>query len=99
VSALTKSEIGRAVTALRELSEIIERLEKSTWPESQNDVLRKADGLHPRASAVLGGDDIAKTVLAKLADANARLDRLGAARDLDSQHAPRKTVAYETRGQ
>ena len=40
--SLTKAEIGRAVTAVRELSEIIERIEKATWPETQNDVFERA---------------------------------------------------------
>jgi hypothetical protein len=91
MTILTKAEIGRAVTAIRELSDIIERLEKSTWPlSSQNDVLRKADGLHPRASR---SDDAATKALATLADAERRVARLEAAKDLDAQHAPRKTAS------
>jgi len=92
MSALTKTEISRAVTAIRDLAEIIERIEKASWPETQNDVLRKADGLHPRASAsqllakrvaeaetiAKRQDDMASALLAQLADLNASLDRLEA---------------------
>jgi hypothetical protein len=89
MNALTKTEIGRAVTAIRDLAEIIERLEKSTWPESQSDVLRKADLIdEPRAS----GNDIVKAALAALADPERRLDKLEAGRDLDAQ-SPRKTYS------
>lgn len=75
MSALSKAEIGRAVIAIRELSDIIERLEKATWPlSSQSDVLRKSDLIDasPRAS----GDDIAKRALDHIADLNARIDAL-----------------------
>jgi hypothetical protein len=83
VSAITKAEIGRAVAAIRELSDVIERLEKSTWPlSSQNDVLRKADGLHPRASR---SDDVSAKALATLAAAERRVVQLEASRDCDAQ--------------
>jgi hypothetical protein len=76
MTILTKAEIGRAVTALRDLTDIIERLEKSTWPlSSQDDVLRKADGLHPRPSR---SDDASAKALAALDDAAKRLDCLDA---------------------
>jgi hypothetical protein len=87
MSALTKAEIGRAVTALRELSDIIERLEKATWPESQSDVLRKtdlADETRPRASI---DDALRKRAIDTLADLERRAAVLEAARDLDDQHA------------
>ena len=45
---LTKSEIAKAVEAVRNLADIIERLEKATWPESQSDVLRKIDHAQPK---------------------------------------------------
>jgi hypothetical protein len=92
--SLTKAEIGRAVAAVRELSDLIERLEKASWPETQNDVLRKSDlldgALPPRASR--SDDATAKAALAALADAQRRLDKLEAGRDMDSQ-SPRKTYS------
>jgi hypothetical protein len=81
---LTKSEIAKAVEAVRNLADIIERLEKATWPESQSDVLRKIDHAQPK-------DDPSAEALAKLADAERRLERIEAARDYEAQHAPRKT--------
>jgi hypothetical protein len=80
---LSKSEIAKAVEAIRSLSDVIERLEKATWPESQSDVVRKADLAEPK-------DDIAKRALAILDDAKRRIERLEAQRDLDAQ-TPRKT--------
>jgi hypothetical protein len=84
---LTKTEIAKAVEAIRSLSDVIEKLHKSTWPDTaDSDVLRKADLDPPRASE----DDVAKRGLEMLADAERRLARLEAARDLDAQ-TPRKT--------
>jgi hypothetical protein len=86
VSALTKSEISRAVTALRELSDIIEKLHKSTWPASDSDILRKLDSAlidEPRASA--------KAATAALEDLERRTAALEGARDLDAQFT-RKTA-------
>jgi hypothetical protein len=83
---LTKSEIAKAVEAIRSLSDVIERLEKATWPESQSDVLRKSDLAEPK-------DDVASRALALLAEAEKRMERLEASRDLAEQYAPRKTYA------
>jgi hypothetical protein len=91
--SLTKSEIATAVEAIRSLSDLIERLEKATWPETQNDVLRKADLLDH------SDDAITKRGLDALADLERRTARIEAQRDMDSQHATRKTVTYEIRGQ
>jgi hypothetical protein len=82
---ITKNEIAKAVEAIRSLSDIIERLEKSTWPESQSDVLRKSDLAEPK-------DDVASRALALLAEAEKRMERLEASRDLAEQYAPRKTM-------
>jgi hypothetical protein len=82
---LTKSEIAKAVEAIRSLSDVIERLEKATWPESQSDVLRKSDLAEPK-------DDVASRALALLAEAEKRMERLEASRDLAEQYAPRKTM-------
>jgi hypothetical protein len=94
VSALTKSEIGRAVTAIRELSDLIERLEKASWPEAHSDVLRKADlaDVQPRAST----DDVAKRGLDALADLERRFADLKAA-DASREEALtiRKTYTIE----
>ena len=92
MTVLSKAEIGRAVTALRELSDIIERLEKATWPESQSDVLRKtdlADETRPRAST---DDALRKRVLDTLTDLEQRAAVLEAGRDLDDQHARKYTI-------
>jgi hypothetical protein len=88
MTALTKSEIGRAVTALRELTDIIERLEKATWPESQSDVLRKALA-EPKA-------DPSAAALALLADLTRQVDELTAA---DASRAANEAVrkTYTTR--
>jgi hypothetical protein len=91
VSALTKTEIGRAVTAIRELSEIIERLHKATWPEEAGDIIRKSDLLDhlPRASQSV---DVSIKALVALESLNRRLDKLEAGRDIDAQ-TPRKTYS------
>jgi hypothetical protein len=80
---LTKTEIAKAVEAIRALTDVIERLEKATWPESQSDVLRKL--AEPK-------EDAAALALAILADAERRIERLEASRDLDAQ-MPHKTWA------
>lgn len=88
--SLTKAEIGRAVTAVRELSEIIERIEKATWPETQNDVLRKSDLLdaEPRAST----DDVAKRALDMLGDLERKVaDLKGADASREEALTMRKT--------
>jgi hypothetical protein len=69
---LSKSEIAKAVEAIRSLSDIIERLEKATWPESQSDVLRKADLVEANA-------DPSAAALAALADLTRRVADLHAA--------------------
>jgi hypothetical protein len=84
---LTKSEIAKAVEAVRNLADIIQRLEKATWPESQSDVLRKADLVEPK-------DDPSAEALAKLADAERRIERLEAERDYETQFAA-KPRRYE----
>jgi hypothetical protein len=88
MSALTKADIGRAVTALRELSEIIERLEKATWPESQSDVLRKLDDM-PRAST---DDALRKRAIDALADLERRAAVLEAGRDLADKPARKYSI-------
>jgi hypothetical protein len=71
MTALTTSDIGRAVDAIRELSDVIEKLHKSTWPdEDRNDILRKADLADDQPRAVV--DD----TVAKLRDGIARQDAL-----------------------
>jgi hypothetical protein len=89
---LTKSEITKAVEAIRSLSDVIERLEKATWPESQSDVLRKLDNERRASDAY----DPAKRALGILDDAERRIERLEAQRDLDAQHERRKTAPRET---
>jgi hypothetical protein len=86
MNTLTKSDIGRAVDAIRELSDVIEKLHKSTWPDAdRSDVLRKAFlGDDPRASVAM------RAAQAAMEDLNARLDRLEAAQ-------PRKP-AYSVSG-
>jgi hypothetical protein len=84
MNTLTKSDIGRAVDAIRELSDVIEKLHKSTWPdEDRNDELRKSDLTDtPRAStAMQQGDIIIKRAQAVMDDLSARMARLEAARD------------------
>jgi predicted CopG family antitoxin len=66
---LTKTEIAKAVEAIRALTDVIERLEKATWPESQSDVLRKL--AEPK-------EDAAARALAILGDAERRIERLEA---------------------
>jgi hypothetical protein len=84
---LTKSEIARAVEAIRSLSDVIEKLHKSTWPDAaDSDILRKADLDLPRAN---DAGEAAARVLAQLEDAKRRVERLEAAKDYDAQH--RKT--------
>ena len=56
------------------------------------DVLRKADLDPPRASE----DDVAKRALGILDDAERRIERLEAQRDLDAQHERRKTAPRES---
>jgi hypothetical protein len=82
---LTKSEIAKAVEAVRNLADIIERLEKATWPESQSDVLRKAD-----LDLDLRAGDAASRALALLEDAKRRVERIEAARDLEAQYERRR---------
>jgi hypothetical protein len=90
MTTLTKAEITSAVAALRELSDIIERLEKATWPESQSDALRKTDLADmPRASTY---DALRKRAIDTLADLERRAAVLEAARDLDDQHARKYTI-------
>ena len=84
---LTKTEIAKAVEAVRALTDIVERLQKATWPETQSDVLRKSDLTDlPRASDAGGA---ASRALAILEDAKRRVEKLEASRDMDQQH--RKT--------
>jgi hypothetical protein len=83
MTVLTKTEIGRAVDAIRSLSGIIEKLNKSTWPEStSSDILRKVE--EPRANALVELPDAAKRVAAMLEDAERRMDQLEAGRDMDA---------------
>jgi hypothetical protein len=86
---LSKNEIARAVEAVRALTDVIEKLHKSTWPDvADSDILRKADLVEPK-------DDVADAALAALAEAEKRMERLEASRDLAEQYAPRKTMRYE----
>jgi hypothetical protein len=96
---LTKTEIGRAVTAIRELTDIIERLEKSTWPAAgDSDIIRKAESdPYDDARRALGlpvADRAAQSAaaLAALADAEKRIERLEASRAAELEQAEtRKT--------
>ena len=82
---LTKSEIAKAVEAIRSLSDVIEKLHKSTWSDAaDSDVLRKGGLVEPK-------DDPSAEALAKLAAAEKRIERLEAQRDYEAQHAPHKT--------
>jgi hypothetical protein len=92
-TALTKTDISRAVTAIRELSDIIERLHKATWPEEAGDVLRKSDLTDhlPRASLTA---DAATRALAALADLERRAAAIEGVHDMDSQ-TPRKYTIRE----
>jgi hypothetical protein len=83
---LTKTEIAKAVEAIRALTDVIERLEKATWPESQSDIIRKL--AEPK-------EDAAARALGVLAEAERRIERLEAQRDLDAQHERRKTAPRE----
>jgi hypothetical protein len=66
MTTLTKADVTRAVSAVRDLAEIIERIEKATWPDGAGDVLRKSDlsDARPRASR---SDDVATKALDMLA--------------------------------
>jgi hypothetical protein len=88
MNTLTKSDIGRAVDAIRELSDVIEKLHKSTWPDDdRNDILRKAHlSDDPRASR----GDAVKRAQDVLDDLHRRMDRLEAGRDMEAQ-TTRKT--------
>jgi hypothetical protein len=70
-------------------------LSKSSIPVfSPSDVLRKADGLHPRAGR---SDDVSSKALEMLAELERRAEAIeGARRDMDAQTV-RKT--YSVRGQ
>jgi hypothetical protein len=85
---LTKSEIARAVEAVRALTDVIEKLHKASWPDAVGDIIRKADLAEPKG-------DPASAALAVLEDAKRRVERLEAQRDLDSQHAPRPRYEVE----
>jgi hypothetical protein len=88
---LSKNEISRAVTALRELTDVIERIEKATWPESQSDVLRKVE---PVGAPVVSAADAA---LAALANLQRRVDELKAADAARaSDDAMRKTYRVQS---
>jgi hypothetical protein len=81
-----ESAIEHAINALA-LAKLA--LSKSALPVfNDSDVLRKSDLAESK-------DDPAKRALAILDDSERRLERLEAARDLDAQHAPRKTLARE----
>jgi hypothetical protein len=90
MTTLTKAEIGRAVTAIRELADLIERLEKATWPAAgDSDIIRKADlDLAPQIATRAAQNAAA---LAALADAEKRIEKLEAVKDYEAQHMPRKT--------
>jgi hypothetical protein len=86
------SELDDALsTALHALSAAQATLRKSL-PGRGIDILQKSDLLDalPRASR---SDDASAKALAALADAERRVVQLEASRDLDAQHAPRKTAA------
>jgi hypothetical protein len=87
--SLTKSEIAKAIEAIRSLSDVIEKLHKSTWAVAvDSDILRKADlDLHPRAS---DAGDAASRALALLEDSKRRVERIEAARDLEAQYERRR---------
>jgi hypothetical protein len=87
---ITKNEIAKAVEAVRALTDVIEKLHKSTWPDvADSDILRKADLVEPK--------DVADAALAALAEAKQRIERLEATRDLEAQYATRKTYASFSR--
>jgi hypothetical protein len=71
---LSKSDIEKAVEAVRSLSDIVEKLHKAaTWPAaSDNDIIRKDAIADPKA-------DPADVALAALADLTRRVDELKAA--------------------
>jgi hypothetical protein len=71
--SLTKVEIEKAVAAIRSLSDVIEKLHKSTWPDvADGDIIRKDGIADPKA-------DPADVALAAMADLRRRLDELQAA--------------------
>jgi hypothetical protein len=91
VSALSKAEVAKAVTAIRDLTEIVEKLNKAAWPEAvDNDVLRKAELQPPRptnraqlqqetarlADRVVQQDATAERILQQIEEQNARIDAL-----------------------
>jgi len=85
------TEIDDALSAaLNSLAAAQAILRKSAPPRSL-DVLRKID--EPRV--VVDSYDPAKRALGVLDDAERRIERLEAQRDLDAQHAPRKTLPRE----
>jgi hypothetical protein len=91
---LTKSEIAKAVEAIRSLSDVIEKLHKATWPAaSDSDVLRKINDPSASAKPLTIADYNA--ALADLEDLAHHVAKLGAQKDMDEQHALRKTVRYE----
>jgi hypothetical protein len=82
---LTQSEIAKAVEAVRSLTDIVEKLHKAWWPDvDRGDILRKLD-LDPPMG------DAASRALAILEDAERRIARLEASRDIEAQFTPRKT--------
>jgi hypothetical protein len=86
MTALTKAEVAQAVEAIRSLSDVIEKLHKSTWPEDAGDIIRKSDlrdDYLPRASHTA---DAATKALAIVADLERRAEAIeGARRDMDAQ--------------
>jgi hypothetical protein len=88
VKPMNTSEIESAIEhAINALSLAKLALSKSALSVfNDRDVLRKADLDPPRA----GEDDVAKRGLEMLANAERRIERLEAQRDLDAQ-TPRKT--------
>jgi hypothetical protein len=95
------TEIDDALSAALHSLSAAQAVLRKSLPGRSIDVLQKADGLHPRASAsqliekrvaeaeaiVKRQDDTADALLAQLADLNVQVDKFG-----DAQLAPRKTA-------
>jgi hypothetical protein len=85
------TEIDDALSAALNSLATAQAILRKSAPQRSLDVLRKID--EPRASDTY---DPARRALGILDDAERRIERLEAQRDLDAQHERRKTAPRET---